>query len=156
MKLTRIPPIPEITPTTAPSLDRGARKSDRRTLRRRRALIVSLVALGFVTWHPPQGLQVRLCVTQLAFDIPCPGCGITRSMSCTVRGMFDEALALNPFGPLAVAILTTLAIASLLPHKRVTSIRRRIGWTAKVQSRCACALAVAMICFGVVRAAMSV
>lgn len=42
------------------------------------------------------------CWFQLAFGVPCPNCGMTRSMILFLHGAAGEALKLNPAGPLLV------------------------------------------------------
>ena len=59
-------------------------------------------------------------------DVPCFGCGLTRSFCCTIRGMFEEALAYHPFGPLLVAICLAIVVVSLLPRGIVDRLHARI------------------------------
>lgn len=42
------------------------------------------------------------CSFRQAFGIPCPACGMTRSVLLTLDGSLNDALALNPGGPLLV------------------------------------------------------
>lgn len=51
------------------------------------------------------------CGMKVAFGIPCPGCGMTRSVLMTLHGRFEEAVAMNPVGPVFVAGLLLLAVA---------------------------------------------
>ena len=51
------------------------------------------------------------CGMKLAFGVPCPGCGMTRSVLMTLDGRIGEALSLNPGGPVLVAGLLLLAVA---------------------------------------------
>lgn len=39
------------------------------------------------------------CGMKLIFGVPCPGCGMTRSVLLTLHGNLREALAVNPVGP---------------------------------------------------------
>ena len=44
--------------------------------------LVAWVVLVVALVHPPHGLGVEVCWTRAATDVPCPGCGLTRSVSC--------------------------------------------------------------------------
>lgn len=39
------------------------------------------------------------CGMRTLFGIPCPGCGMTRSVLMTLHGQFGAALEANPVGP---------------------------------------------------------
>lgn len=43
------------------------------------------------------------CAFKEAFGVPCPTCGMTRSLLLSLHGQITEALSLNPGGPLLVA-----------------------------------------------------
>lgn len=45
------------------------------------------------------------CITKQLLHIPCPSCGTTRSIMCILHGEWAEALATNPLGYLAAALL---------------------------------------------------
>jgi hypothetical protein len=51
------------------------------------------------------------CLVKQAFGVPCPACGMTRSVVMTLHGDLGRALALNPGGPLLVAGLALLVVA---------------------------------------------
>jgi hypothetical protein len=56
-------------------------------------LALSLVPL-------PAGLQGRsICLFRNLFDMPCSGCGVTRSLRATAHGDLASAIDFNPFGP---------------------------------------------------------
>ena len=58
------------------------------------------------------GWRARLgCAMQQAFGVPCPACGMTRSVLMTLHGDFAGALAVNPIGPVFVAGVLLLAAA---------------------------------------------
>jgi hypothetical protein len=45
------------------------------------------------------------------FGIPCPTCGMTRSVLLSLQGQFTEAARLNPAGPLLVVGLVALSLS---------------------------------------------
>jgi len=67
---------------------------------------------------PPHGTGFTICWLKSATSLPCPGCGLTRSLSCVLRGMFTESWHYHPFGFLVLALFVTITAASLLPRLR--------------------------------------
>jgi len=67
---------------------------------------------------PPHGTGFTLCWLASGTGIPCPGCGLTRSLSCGLRGMFTESWHYHPMGFLVLAMFVTIAAASVLPGLR--------------------------------------
>ncbi|MEO8028373.1 MAG: DUF2752 domain-containing protein, partial [Bryobacteraceae bacterium] len=51
------------------------------------------------------------CSFRTHFGIPCPGCGLTRSVVLTLQGDLSQAMGLNPMGPAAVLGLVLLSAA---------------------------------------------
>src|SRR5918997_1665966 len=73
----------------------------------------ALVALQLVLWRAVAsatdasvtiaGQELNwACSFKQQFGVPCPNCGMTRSVLLTLHGHFGEALALNPAGVLLV------------------------------------------------------
>jgi hypothetical protein len=52
-----------------------------------------------------------LCPFRLLTGLPCPGCGITRSIVSTAHGDLAAALAFHPLGPLVLAALIAVALS---------------------------------------------
>ena len=90
---------------------------------------LALVAAGFVTralaTATPQAVYFRgselgmACAIREQFGIPCPACGLTRSVLLTLDGQLGAALEVNPGGPLVVlgaALLAALLFALALPR----------------------------------------
>lgn len=57
--------------------------------------------------HPVRGV----CLFRRLTGLPCPTCGITRSIVLTLNGHVGEALRLNLAGPVWVLVVATLAAA---------------------------------------------
>jgi glucan phosphoethanolaminetransferase (alkaline phosphatase superfamily) len=53
------------------------------------------------------------CWFQQRFGIPCPTCGMTRSVLLTLHGQFNEAVRLNPAGLMLVVGVVLLGLALL-------------------------------------------
>ena len=67
---------------------------------------------------PPHGTGFTVCCLESATGIPCPGCGLTRSLSCGLRGMFAESWHYHPMGFLVLAMFVTIAAASVMQGLR--------------------------------------
>lgn len=94
------------------------------------ALLGGLVVLPMTSlqnWFPG-------CSFLHATGLPCPGCGLTRSVMATLRGDFAAAWVYNPIGILMTLLFLALGVLIFLP----TSLRRRLrralkpaeAWTA--------------------------
>ncbi len=62
----------------------------------------------------------NLCGFRALTGIPCPACGITRSVVCCCHLRLGDAVAYNPVGPLVVGLLLFAAVA------RFTGAERRL------------------------------
>ena len=78
---------------------------------------------------PPTGIGITICWTRSQFGLPCPGCGLTRSLSHAMHGHFYESWMFHPFGPLLLAMFIVVAVVSLLPEQR------RAGLVLAMESR---------------------
>ena len=82
------------------------------------------------------------CVFKRLTGLPCPGCGMTRSLIDLAHGNLSGALELHPLGLLLFPALVLLALASLFP------LRLREPAARWIESRTAW-FNVAGICFGI-------
>ncbi len=89
----------------------------------RTSVTVAWLVLALAVVHPPHGLGVPLCLFRATSGAPCWGCGLSRSVSCSVRGMLSDAWVYHPFGPIVVTLLAGIAITSVLSARR----RRRVA-----------------------------
>lgn len=87
----------------------------------------------------PTGSDHSVCGLHRTAGIPCPGCGLTRSVTSTLQGHLEWALGFNPFGPFIAGIMVTLALGLLLPRRwrdslveRLSPYNRVFGWTLMV------------------------
>ena len=66
---------------------------------------------------PPQGASIAglpsFCGFHRLTGLPCPGCGITRSLVCCAHGLWAEAVGFHPLGPLVFAALVGAAVVHL-------------------------------------------
>jgi len=79
-----------------------------------------------------------LCPLKLLTGLPCPGCGITKSIYFFYQGNLDKSLAFHILGPLVV-VFSILALATLvlelITHKSYFNrwmYNSRFAWTLAV------------------------
>lgn len=90
------------------------------TLLNRTSVTAARPVLALAAFHPPHGLGVPLRLFRPTTGAPCWGYGLSRSVSCSLRGMLSEAWAYHPFGPILATLLTGIAITSVLSaHRRL-------------------------------------
>ena len=88
------------------------------------ALSLSLIAgaqLGLSCLHC--GMP---CGFHALTGLPCPGCGLTRSVVALFEGRVGESIMLHPFGPLLAAGLVVALVAGILPADRRDQLARAI------------------------------
>ena len=71
---------------------------------------VALIGLGALS-VPLSNLGRTLCPFALMTGIPCPGCGLTRSIAGLARGDLAASLSMHPFGAVLVMEAIVLGIA---------------------------------------------
>jgi hypothetical protein len=80
------------------------------------ASVLGLVSLRWLTTPDPSGhgtheqLGLAPCWPMRAWNVPCPGCGVTTAASQLAHGDFAGALATQPFGVL-LALIACLSCA---------------------------------------------
>jgi len=93
------------------------------------AAAAAVLVLGLLIEPDPRGfgthekLGMAPCQFLAWTDIPCPGCGVTTSVSLAAHGRFAESFANQPFGTLVAVLVPITAIFALVQHAR----RRDLG-----------------------------
>lgn len=82
----------------------------------KRCVFVAWVGILLAIACPPDGLGISLCWHYGATGIPCIGCGMTRSLSCALRGLFSQSWHYHPMGIPILALFLLTAAQSLLPE----------------------------------------
>jgi hypothetical protein len=118
--------------------------------------VVAWGALLVAVLLPPHGLGFTVCTLNATTGVPCLGCGLTRSLSCGVRGMFHESWQYHPFGLLVLTIFATAAITSLFPKRWRSGIAGFMQAHAQIFNGLYLAFVIAFVLFGIVRAIVHV
>lgn len=84
----------------------------------RTSVFVAWAALLGAFIHPAHGLGLDICYLRIVSHVPCPGCGLSRSLSCLVRGMVTDAWSYHPFGIVFLVLFVSIAVSSVMPSTR--------------------------------------
>jgi len=103
---------------------------------------------------PPHGTGFTVCWLHQVTGLPCPGCGLTRSLSCGLRGMFLESWQYHPLGLVILTLLVAIAASSLLPPCRRANLRRCLESHALTFNALYLAFVAGFLAFGLGRTLM--
>jgi len=116
------------------------------------SVCVAWLGLLLATFSPPHGTGFSACWFKVCTGFPCPGCGLTRSLSCGLRGMFLESWQYHPMGLLILGLFATVAVVSLLPRSWQERLMRHMESRAVVFNALYLMFVVTFISFGAARA----
>ena len=103
--------------------------------------LVGLNSLGVALWK---------CPFHEVTGLPCPGCGMTRSCVCLIKGQFRQSMEFHAFGPLFMGIGIVALVGSLLPaRQRKQFVRFLQKWD--LRWKISWALFVALIIYSLTR-----
>ncbi len=119
---------------------------------RRSTVIVAWAVLLLSVVHPPHGVGIAVCWMRATTGVPCPGCGLTRSISCAVRGMFSESWGYHPFGIIFLVAFAGVAVVSLLPTTARQRLDALISRHVKLMNAAYALFIAAFLAVGVTRA----
>ena len=88
--------------------------------------ILAPVFLVLSAFLPTNGLGVDVCLMHRLTGLPCPGCGLTRSITCITHGELSKAAAYHPFGLVIWVLLVAMTAYSVLPR----TLRRAVSEAA--------------------------
>ena len=93
----------------------------------RKTQVVALILLLIGIVLPSRGMGIPLCMFKRLLSLPCPGCGLTRSVSSILHGDFLQSWSYHPLGIFFVAA-GLLFLANLVMPQRSSSVVRRFFW----------------------------
>lgn len=88
--------------------------------------VLAPVFLALSVLLPTNGLGVDICLMHRLTGLPCPGCGLTRSITSIGHGELSQAAAYHPFGLVIWVLLVSLTLYPLLPR----AVRRAVSQAA--------------------------
>ncbi len=88
--------------------------------------LVGVCALLISLFLPTEGLGINLCFFYDSLSLPCPGCGLTRSVTNITHFQWGSAWRYNPFGFVAYGTFLFMAICAILPRTWLESFRNTI------------------------------
>ena len=100
------------------------------------ACLVALAILGTLISPAPEGhgthtqLGLPPCLPMVWWGVPCPGCGVTTSVSLAAHGRFLEAFLNQPFGALValgLALYPLWALYQLARRRDLSERARALG-----------------------------
>ena len=115
-------------------------------------VIVAWIGLLVAVISPPHGFGISVCWFSGATGLPCPGCGVTRSLSCGLRGLWLESWHYHPLGMFILALFGFTAAQSLLPRPARERLAQGLKDRAFSCNTVYLAFLVVFIGFGVARA----
>jgi Protein of unknown function (DUF2752) len=116
-------------------------------------LAVVVGAVIGALWLDPGTLGVDVCWFRRATGLPCPGCGLSRSVVALARGDLAASLAFHPFGPLVLAWAMAAAGSLLLRDAARRRLRAALERAAPAFDRGYRLTVAVFITFGVLRLA---
>lgn len=93
----------------------------------KRCVVVAWMGLALALVSAPEGLGIPLCFFHETTGVPCPGCGLTRSLSCAIRGLFDQSWHYHPMGLLVLTVFILIAIQRMLPGTLRLKLAKRMN-----------------------------
>ncbi len=90
------------------------------------ALAVVVGTIAGASFFDPERIGTEFCWLRALSGLPCPGCGLTRSVCHLARGDAAQALWFHPFGLLVLPFSVTAASSLLWPAAFRARVRRAI------------------------------
>jgi len=120
----------------------------------RSTLVAWVIVVGAFA-VPRAGFGVEVCPFHAALGLPCPGCGLTRSITALAALDVGASLRWHPFGPLVFLLALALVAVACIGARR----RSRVASWLVARERGArvvyLAVVYAFIAFGVGRIGLS-
>jgi hypothetical protein len=89
-------------------------------------------------------VPLKLCLLAVLFQVPCPGCGMTRALLCMLRGDMRGAVALHALSPVVLPWVAINAMRHVAAYVHTGDVWH-VAPIGRAEQRAAIALAVLLI-----------
>ena len=113
--------------------------------------VFSFLAIVATFFLPEDGLQIDLCWIQKLLALPCPGCGLTRSITCISHLHFAKSLIYHPFGILIYSMFLANVLLSITPRSFSRGMRNTISRNERLAWMAYSAVVMCFVGFGIAR-----
>src|SRR4051794_9913890 len=114
---------------------------------------VLLGGLLLLVLLPRSGFGVPMCAFKELTGLPCPGCGLTRSLICAAHGDWPAAARMNPVGVLLFPVVPAGVFLGLLPVTRRRAVADWVEHHSLAVNGTLIALCVLLLLNGIARIA---
>tara|TARA_B110000438_G_scaffold213382_1_gene205615 strand:+ start:1118 stop:1540 length:423 start_codon:yes stop_codon:yes gene_type:complete len=91
-------------------------------IRKAQVTVFLMLLVGIIL--PSSGMGIPLCMFKHLFSLPCPGCGLMRSVSSVLHGDFLKSWGYHPLGICFVAVAVLFVFNLVMPRRSVSVVRR--------------------------------
>jgi len=116
--------------------------------------ILGAVGVFIALLLPSRGLGVPMCAFNILTGAPCPGCGLTRSVTHAAHGSWIDAWYYHPFGITIFVAAAVLGLGLLLPRSLHARFVTRMAPAERPLRVLAWAFLVGFVTFGFGRLAL--
>jgi len=113
--------------------------------------VFSLLAIAATFFLPEDGLQIDLCWIQKTLSLPCPGCGLTRSVTCISHLALTKSLTYHPFGILIYSFFMVNVLCLITPGRFNRGMRNIISQNERAAWAAYSAAVLCFVAFGIAR-----
>lgn len=114
-----------------------------------------MIVLGMI-FMPADGFGRDLCYVHATSGLPCPGCGLSRSVAHGVRGHLVQALWYNPFGLIVLPYALTVVSSLVWPRSLKERVRSWLEPRGEGFKRVYMGLIIAFLSYGTLRMALAI
>ncbi len=122
----------------------------------RHVAFLAVVCLLVSFFLPTDGLGVTVCWFKSYYGHPCPGCGLTRSITCISHLEFGKSWDYHPFGALIYALFVANTVLLVVPKATRQSLKSRISSNDRLLHYFYMAIVLSFLTFGCVRLLCSI
>ncbi|HEX5220893.1 MAG TPA: DUF2752 domain-containing protein [Verrucomicrobiae bacterium] len=117
----------------------------------RHSTLMAWLGLLLALITPPNGSGFSICWWQEGTGLPCPGCGVTRSLSCGLRGRLVESVQYHPFGLPILLLFAATAVYSLIPNDGKNRVKVFLAGRAVAVNATYLCFVISFVSFGFLR-----